>query len=214
VLVVDDHPIFRDGLLRLLDAQPDIEVAGEAGNGDEAVRAAKAVHPDLVLLDLAMPGRAGLDVLPELAALAPHGVLLLTASITREQTVQALQLGARGVVRKEIGTTMLYKAIRAAVAGEYWVDRGSVGDLVHQLRQDAPNRTSSPKFGLTKRELEIVAAIVAGCTNRDIARQFNVSQDTVKHHVSNVFDKVGVSNRLELAMFAINHELVEATHDM
>jgi DNA-binding NarL/FixJ family response regulator len=112
-------------------------------------------------------------------------------------------------VLKEAGSVLLYKAIRAVAAGEYWIERGSVGDVIQQLRQRTSERTGAAKFGLTRRELQIIAAIVAGCTNRDISEQFSVSADTVKHHVSNVFDKLGVSNRVELALFAIDHGLVD-----
>jgi DNA-binding NarL/FixJ family response regulator len=209
ILIADDHPIFREGLGRILSAQPDLEVVGEAADGDEAIRQANSLRPDIVLLDVSMPQRTGLDVLREIASSGSCRVLLLTAGITRGQIVEALQLGACGVVLKEAGSVLLYKAIRAVAAGEYWIERGSVGDVIQQLRQRTSERTGAAKFGLTRRELQIIAAIVAGCTNRDISEQFSVSADTVKHHVSNVFDKLGVSNRVELALFAIDHGLVD-----
>ncbi|MCI0403152.1 MAG: response regulator transcription factor [Acidobacteria bacterium] len=212
ILVADDHPIFRDGLRKLLEAEGDFRVIGEASDGEEAVKLAHELKPDVLLLDLAMPRQPGLDALRELAAAAtPVRTILLTVAIEKAQLVEALQLGARGVVLKETSTELLLKSIRSVVAGQYWVGREAVTDLVRVLRDLIPAAGEEAKkkaFGLTPRELEVVSAIVLGFTNRDIARKFNISEDTVKHHLTNVFDKVGVSNRLELALFAIEHRLV------
>ncbi len=211
-MVADDHPIFRDGLRKLLEAEGDFRVIGEASDGEEAVKLAHELKPDVLLLDLAMPRQPGLDALRELAAAAtPVRTILLTVAIEKAQLVEALQLGARGVVLKETSTELLLKSIRSVVAGQYWVGREAVTDLVRVLRDLIPAAGEEAKkkaFGLTPRELEVVSAIVLGFTNRDIARKFNISEDTVKHHLTNVFDKVGVSNRLELALFAIEHRLV------
>jgi len=212
ILIADDHPIFRDGLRRLLQAEG-LHVVGEAPNGEEAVKLAGQLKPDILLLDVAMPQKPGLEALRELSeAKTPVRTILLTAAIERTQIVEALQLGARGVVLKESATELLLKSIRAVMQGEFWVGRESVSDLVQTLRELMPPagaEARKTKFGLTPRELEIISAIVAGYSNRDIAQKFSISEQTVKHHLTNTFDKLGVSTRLELALFAVNHGLTE-----
>lgn len=210
IAIADDHTIFRDGLRRLLELEPDMKVVAECSDGREAVLAVAQHQPDLMLLDLAMPRASGLDFLRQVGAeQQPTRVLLLTASIDKPQVVEALRLGARGVVMKESATQLLIKAIRAVMKGEYWVGRDSVADVLQYLRQNESAVGAAPKTKLTRRELDVVAAVVAGYTNKDIASKYQISEDTVKHHLTNVFDKLGVSNRLELALFAINHHLVD-----
>ncbi len=212
LLIADDHPIFRDGLRRLLELEPDFRVIGEAADGEGAVKLAHQLKPDILLLDLAMPRLPGLEALRELSeSKTPVRTILLTAAIERDQIVEALQLGARGVVLKESATELLLKSVRSVMAGQYWVGRESVTDLVRTLRDLMPPRgaESRPRtFGLTPRELEMISAIVAGYTNKDIAQRFAISEQTVKHHLTNIFDKLGLSNRLELALYAVNHHLV------
>jgi two-component system nitrate/nitrite response regulator NarL len=211
ILIADDHPIFRDGLKRLLESEGEFKVIGEACDGVEAVAMARQLIPEIMLLDLAMPRRQGLETLRELAS-DPRSVrvILLTAAAEKEQIVEALQLGARGVVLKDSATQILLKSIRAVMNGEYWVGRESVSNLVQYLRTLVTPPSAFPqrnKYRLTPRELEIIAAVVAGFANKEIAQYFKISEDTVKHHLSNIFDKVGVSSRLELALFAVNQSL-------
>ena len=211
IVIADDHPLVREGLRTLLERQPGFAVAGEAGDGIEAVQMTKDLRPKVLLLDLAMPRMSGLEVLKELADTATEvKTVLLTAAIEREETVRALRLGARGVVQKDSATQMLYKCIRAVVAGEFWIGHERIADLMQTLRQieRAPARERSPASRLTRREFQVIAAIVEGATNRDIAKQLRLSEQTVKNHLSRIFDKLGVSNRLELALYVVHHRLL------
>ena len=210
IVIADDHPIFREGLIKLLETKPGLQVVGAASDGDEALPLVATLEPDLLLLDLAMPRMAGLVALRELKDLnTTTRIVLLTAAIERADIVTALQLGARGIVLKESASDVLIKSIQAVMSGQYWVGRKSVPDLNTTLNEiasafPAPTRK---QFGLTPRELEIVGVILAGCSNNDIATKFKISEKTVKHHLTNIFDKLGVSNRLELALFALYHRL-------
>jgi two-component system, NarL family, nitrate/nitrite response regulator NarL len=213
ILIADDHPIFRDGLRRLLESEREFKVIGEASDGIEAVNLVRQLQPEILLLDLAMPRRAGLDALREMSA-GPETqlvrVILLTAAAEKDQIVEALQLGARGVVLKDSATQILLKSIRSVMNGEYWVGRESVSNLVQYLRNlvdSSSVETRKKRYGLTPRELQIISAVVAGYANKEIAEHFRISEDTVKHHLSNIFDKLGVSTRLELALFAVNQAL-------
>ncbi len=216
ILIADDHPVFRQGLISVFRNESDLTIVGEASDGREALKIIQDVHPDVLLLDLLMPRMSGLQTLRELWN-SPHPVrtIVLTASIEKEQIVQTLQLGARGIVLKDAPTDILLKSIRAVVDGKFWVGENSVTDLVEILHKYLPPvsggasaKDEKKTFGLTRRELDVVEAIVSGFTNREIAGKYSISEQTVKHHLRNIFDKVGVSNRLELALFAINHRLI------
>lgn len=213
ILVADDHPIFRDGLRKLLEAEKDFQVIGEASDGGEAIEMAERLKPDVLLLDLAMPRVPGLEAVRKLRdSVEAIRVIVLTAAIDREQIVDALHHGVRGVVLKESATQLLLKSIRCVMDGQYWVGRESVSDLVRIIRDltAIPEQgTRKRSYNLTPRELDIISAIVDGYTNKDIAEKFSIAEQTVKHHLGNIFDKLGVSNRLELALFAVNHQLLE-----
>jgi DNA-binding NarL/FixJ family response regulator len=212
IVIADDHRIFRAGLRSLLAAEPGFEVVGEAADGAEVAALVEQLRPDILLLDVAMPRMPGLEVL---RALDDRGTLVrtivLTAAIDRTAFVKALQLGAWGVVMKESATGMLFKSIRSVMAGQYWVGRETVSDLVEALRAPETPAASGPRqtFDLTARELEVLSAVVGGHTNKEIAQKFSLSEDTVKHHLSNIFDKVGASNRVELTLFAVHHRLLD-----
>ena len=212
VLIADDHPIFRTGLRALLQHEQGVTLAGEAADGEQALALVRTLKPDVMLLDMAMPKLTGLDVLRELEAgpALPTRSLLLTAAISDQQVTEALRLGARGVVMKDAPTELVMKSIRCVVAGEYWIGRGNVERLVHALQTAHASQPVDPvkRFGLTARELEVIATIVEGYSNKEIAHRFSISEQTVKHHLSSIFDKVGVSNRLELALFSVDNQLV------
>ena len=211
IVIADDHRIFRAGLRRLLEAEPGFEVVGEAADGTEVAALVEKLRPDILLLDVAMPRMPGLEVLGALAERgAPVRTIVLTAAIDRTAFVKALQLGAWGVVMKEAATDLLFKSIRSVMAGQYWVGRETVSDLVQALREPEPAAAPGPRqtFDLTARELEVLSAVVGGRTNREVAQKFSLSEDTVKHHLTNIFDRMGVSKRLELALFATHHRLI------
>jgi DNA-binding NarL/FixJ family response regulator len=211
ILLADDHPVVRIGVRNMLQSDRAFEVVGECGDGDEAITQTLELLPDILLLDLYMPRLPGLEAMRAIMSGSPTvKIVLLTSTISTQQIIEALQIGARGIVLKDALADHLTSAIRAVVSGDYWIGGKRVVNLVgalHELMQKAavPDRKT---FGLTPREMEVVGCIVEGCSNRDIAKQFSLSEETVKRHLSNIFDKTGVSTRLELAMFAIAHHLV------
>ena len=210
ILLADDHAIFRDGLKMLLKTESDIEVIGEAVNGETAVNLARELKPDVLLLDLAMPYRTGMDAIRELTD-DQIRIVVLTASIERDQVVEALQLGARGIVLKESATQTLFQCIHSVMQGEYWVARRGVTDLLEVLgefRHPSPSKAKET-YRLTRRELDIILAVVSGATNKEIAARLDLSEQTVKNYFSSIFEKLSVSNRLEVAMFAVKHNLLE-----
>jgi two-component system nitrate/nitrite response regulator NarL len=184
---------------------------GEASNGVEAVTLARELSPDIMMLDLAIPGSSGLEVLQEVRALSPPiSAIVLTAAIDKTAIARALQLGARGIVLKDASADQIIESIRTVLKGQYWVDREAVSDLVQVLQGFMPRRAPTHmNFGLSAREMEVVEAITAGYSNREIAQKLGLSEQTVKHHVTNIFDKLGLSNRMELVLFAVSHHLVD-----
>lgn len=211
VLIADDHPVVRLGVRNMLHADSLIQIVGEAGDGNTALDLAIHLTPDVLLLDITMSRLSGLEVLQRISAHAPAiKVVLFTASITTQQIIEALQTGARAIVLKNSIPDQLIEAIKTVAAGSYWINGKSIPNLAPVL-QELKQEDAAPKrkiYHLTPREMEVVTCIVEGCSNRDIASQFSISQETVKRHISNIFDKTGVSTRLELALFAIAHELV------
>ena len=201
LIIADDHAIFRDGLRRLLATQPDFQVVGEASDGKEAITLALSTKPDVLLLDLAMPRVPGMEVLRELSRQEmPVRTILLTAAIQPFAVTSALQLGARGIVLKASPPEMLLKSIRSVHEGQFWVGSEPVSSWAK------PGQSTSG-FGLTSREVEIISAIKKGSSNREIAGQLAISEETVKRHLSNIYGKLGVSSRLELAVLASEQHL-------
>jgi two-component system nitrate/nitrite response regulator NarL len=213
ILIADDDPIVRLGLRKLLEPGREFVVVGEASDGEQTVQQARALHPDVLLLDLAMPQLSGLEALAEVAA-TPNAVrtIILAARIGGPELIKSLQLGARGVMLKISANELLVECVRRVMAGEYWLGRECVAILAQALSASTnthPPTVARKSFGLTPRELEITANVVEGYSNKEVAQKLGISEDTIKHHLSNIFDKVGASNRLELALFAMRHGLIE-----
>jgi len=202
IIIADDHAIFRDGLRRLLATQEDFQVIGEASDGKEAIALAQSHKPDVLLLDLAMPRVPGMEVLRELSKQeTPVRTILLTAAIQPFAVTSALQLGARGIVLKASPPEMLLKSIRSVHEGQFWVGSEPVSAFARA------GQGGTGGFGLTSREIEIISAIKQGSSNREIAGRLAISEETVKRHLSNIYGKLGVSSRLELAVLASEQHL-------
>jgi DNA-binding NarL/FixJ family response regulator len=214
IVIADDHPIFRDGVNRLLQSEPGFRVVGEAGDGADAVRICTRLRPDVLLLDVAMPGTGGLQALKQLSQEAPSvRTLVLTAGLDSLAVSTALELGARGVLLKGSATTLLFESIRSITKEEYWLGCNAAGQMV-DTRRDVPGAdlraVATNKYRLTPRELEVVSRVASGESNKQIGEALSMRENTVKHHLTSIFDKTGVFSRLELAVFAMNHGLIES----
>jgi two-component system, NarL family, nitrate/nitrite response regulator NarL len=209
VVVADDHPVFREGLRMLLETDPKIQVVGEASDGMEAARLAGELKPNLVLLDLRMPGCSGMEALKLIQGLSISArILILATEVRKIEIIEALSHGASGVVLKETATDLLRKSISTVLAGQYWIEREGISDRsldTEKAPRGASRIAPNKKWRLTPREEQIVEEVVAGKTNNDIAQTLGMSAQTVKHHLTNIFDKVGVYNRLELALSYVNY---------
>ena len=213
VLIAGDHGLVRTGLSALLTQERGFSVAGAAADGEEALALAAQLKPDILLLDLSMPRLDGLGVLTRLAEnQANIRVVLVSADVPLEIEARALALGARGLILKDASAELLFRCLRAVMAGEYWVRREVIGDLLRALESNTQVRVAGyHRFGLSERELQITILVVDGYSNKEIASQFGLSAETVKHHVSHIFDKAGVSSRVELARFAYRYGLIDPT---
>jgi len=218
VLMADDHAIFRDGLRKLIDGDEDITIVGEAQNGAECIKLLAKLKPDILLLDLRMPDKDGLAVLEEVNFdQTPTRVIVLTAAEDDRDVVRAMRLGARGVVLKQSATDLLVKSIHRVHAGEIWLDSDTTAAVMQQFATGsedfspppgaANNGRSRERSPLSQREREIVALVAQGFKNKEMAEKMFISEQTVKNHLHNIFDKLGVSDRLELALYAIHNNL-------
>ena len=211
ILIADDQPLFREALRKLLENDLCARVLGEARNGRDAVRMTRELRPDILLMNAVMPEVSGLAALRELSEqTSAVRTVLLTEQLADDDVIEAVQLGVRGILLKHATAEQLFECIHTVMSGGYSLGRECMASVIENVRgresrQRAPRR--QPAFGLTPRQLDIVSAIVGGATNDDVARQFSISTTTVKYHLTNVFDKLGVSNRIELARFAVEHRL-------
>jgi DNA-binding NarL/FixJ family response regulator len=202
LILADDHPIVLDGLVQLFRVEPDFEVVARCRDGEEALREVRAHRPDVLVLDVRMPRLDGLEVLRKVRQeeLGTR-VVLLTAAVEEEQLVEALRLGVGGVVLKEMAPHLLLEAVREVHAGGSWLDKGSVSRIVTKLLHQDEGRKEAAQL-LTPRELEIVRMVARGLRNRAIAEQLLISEGTVKIHLHNIYQKLAVDGRLELAVYA------------
>src|SRR5579884_3092253 len=217
IVVADDHPIFRDGLCKLLALEEDFEVVAQAQDGREVLDVLQQLEPDILLLDLKMPGLDGLATLQRLqAARNKTRVIVLTASDDKNEFVQAMKLGTSGIVLKQTATELLIKSIRKVHAGEIWLDSHTTAAVIRQFVANdeapapppaAPPTRDRERSPLSQREREIVALVAQGFKNKEMAEKMFISEQTVKNHLHNIFDKLGVSDRLELALYAIHNNL-------
>ncbi len=225
VVIADDECMFRTCLRQLLAVPASVvkecygtevgagfDVIGEASSGEETVACVERMKPDLLLLDLSMPRLSGLDALRELQRTAPETrTIILSGTIDKPQLLTAIQLGAQGLVPKACATEELFQAAVAVLAGQSWIAPSLTTSLMDVLRTRADATTSAPPaqpFGLTRRERDVLAFVVQGCGNKEIASRLAVSEETVKHHLTRMFDKVGAANRLELALAATRNDLI------
>jgi two-component system, NarL family, nitrate/nitrite response regulator NarL len=206
IVIADGQPIFRQGLRRVIETQFDLRVVGEASDGAEAVKLVRKYAPDILLLDLTISGLAALKVLRCVQSSAPQvRGIVLAAEIETPDIHQALKFGVRGVMRKDSLPELLVKGIRSVMAGECWMGRENMANFLAWLGNGTSPSADVPTgnhLHLTSRELQIVSAIIEGETNKAIAERLGLSENTVKHHLTHIFDKLGVSSRLELAVFA------------
>jgi DNA-binding NarL/FixJ family response regulator len=207
IVIADGQPIFRQGLRRVIETQSDLRVVGETSDGTEAVKLVRKHAPVILLFDLAVCGLAALKVLRNVKSSASQvRGIVLAGEIETPDTRLALKLGAHGVMRKDSPPELLLKGIRNVMAGECWMGRENMANFQRRLGNGTSTSADAPNgnhFHLTSRELQVVSAIVDGETNKAIAERLGLSGNTVKHHLTRVFDKLGVGNRLELAIFAL-----------
>ena len=211
VLIADDHTLFREGLRVLLAQEPAISVVGEAADGLQAISLAEALQPNILLLDIRMPGLGGLDALPQIRKKSPETKVLILSGFSEDEfVVKALQLGAKGYLSKSLTHTDLVKAIRATYAGEIWAERKALTEVLESLCQKTQEMSwplSEMQEALTDREQEIVRWVIQGMTNKEIAARLGISDKTVKSHLSNIFSKLKISRRLQLALYRIVEQL-------
>jgi len=210
VLLVDDHNLFRSGVRALLARQVDIEVVGEAADGLDGVKQARQLKPDIVLLDLDMPGVTGREVLRTLLEELPQTrVLMLTVSEDAEDLLATLRAGAAGYLLKNIDTEYFVDAIRRAAVGESVVSPEMTGKLVAGLKGPVAGVSQADKDRLSVREREILAVLARGASNKEIAREFDLAESTIKIHVQNILRKLNLNSRVQAAVYAVEHGLSE-----
>jgi DNA-binding NarL/FixJ family response regulator len=207
VVIADGRPIFRDGLRRLLQTQTRLRIVGETAPGFDAATLVRELRPDILVVDFAP------HIFETLKALAESGAavrtIILAKYVDGADLTMALELGARGLVFRDSAADVLFKCIDAVLAGQYWIASAAVVDVPAGVRKLEAELRRRRVFGLTPRELEIVRMVVGGCTNKEVGEKLAIGENTVKSHLTHIFDKVGASSRIELALFAAHHRLFD-----
>ncbi len=210
VLLVDDHALVRLGLKTLIDDQEDIEVVGEASTAQEAIQAVEKLHPQVVLMDIRLPGEGGLEATRQIVKRHPEvKVVMLTSYADEELVVSAIRAGAVGYLLKEVGNEEVLKGVRLAAAGHSVMDAATTSRLFARVRASERQEDEDAFSNLTERELEVLYEVVQGKTNAEIAQSLNLSEKTARNYVSVLLEKLNLSNRIELATYAVKHHLSE-----
>ncbi len=208
LLIVDDHPIVRMGLHTLLESEPDMRVVGEAGSATETLAMASRLRPDVILLDIRLPDRSGLTVCREIRQRWPKiQVLVLTSYADEDLVYKAIEAGAAGYVLKTLGITELLQAIRSVTRGDGALDPKVTKRVLERVREAERQSRLDAFQELSERELEVLALVAQGKTNAEIARELTLSEKTVRNHVSTILSKLGLSNRIEAATYAVRNNI-------
>ena len=214
IVIVDDHTLFREGLRTILETEEDIEVVADAESAEDIVELVWQTRPDVLLLDIRMPQGSGLDAVPAVLKISPNThVLVLTACDEKEEHVRAFRLGAKGVILKDSARQTLMQAIRTVCRGEVWMDPRMSGALAEELSHigsEGDPISTRQENGLTERELEIVRLVASGYKTQEVGATLAISERTVKTHLTNIFQKLGVRDRVGLVMYALRHNLTAA----
>lgn len=211
VAIVDDHTLFREGIRKILSLENDVEVVGEATDGEEVLDLLNRCPIDIILLDVKMEKINGLQILPQIIDQYPQlKVIIVTAQVSLAESVKAIRDGARGIILKHAASEFLIKGIRKVFEGELWADNSTMTQVVESLssKYRVDRRPEGGRKDLSERETEVVVLIASGHRNKEIASKLFISEQTVKTHLSNIFQKLGVNDRLELALYAMRNGLV------
>jgi DNA-binding NarL/FixJ family response regulator len=210
ILLVDDHAIVRLGLMTLLNDQPDMEVVAEASTAAEAVRAVEKFQPDVVLMDVRLPGEGGIEATRQITTSFPKSrVVMLTSFADDDLVMRAIDAGAMGYVLKQVGNEELLRAIQAAARGEALLDPSTTARLLSRVRE-LDRKTEEDAFReLSDREMDVLVHLARGKTNAEIGRLLNLSEKTVGNYIGTIFEKLHMNNRIELATYAVQHHLFE-----
>jgi len=213
VLIVDDHALFRRGLQMVLKQEPDIEVVGEAADGHEAVGKAQELMPDVILMDVRMPKRSGIEATQRIKELLPHvKILMLTISDEEADLYEAIKAGASGYLLKEISIDEVADAVRTVWAGQSRISPSMAAKLLTEfaaMSKRAEERQQLPAPRLTEREMEVLKLVAQGLNNRDIAKELYISENTVKNHIRNILEKLHLHSRMEAVVYAVREKLLE-----